>query len=304
MAAPRPLVWLASHPKSGSTWLRFQLHHLLHGPPGSSADVNRGMPSIHDEDPAPWTAALQVGGVMLSHKAPGPHLARLPPGDGVILLVRHPADAVLSDARFFALTQLDAYVQSKGRTVDQATDADIQHLLGLYLGGLLQQGSVPKQRRLGFGSWGEHAAGWLQTVAGRPHVVLRYEDLQRDGEAELRRVCVFLRRPLAPPALRAAVAGSHLSAMKAMQEREITARTPGRFYEARHAGAYKKGLRFVSQGRVGQGLRLPPAALERLGALWAEPMARLGYRMPGAGDPVGPLPPDLAQVVPLRTPWP
>ena len=304
MSARTPLVWLAAHPKSGSTWLRFQLHHLLHGPPATSADVNRGMPSVHDDDPTPWQMARTHGGVVLSHKAAGPHLERLPPGDGAILLVRHPADAVLSDARFFALTQLDAYVQSKGRAVDQATDADIQHLVGLYLGGLLQSGSVPKQRRLGFGSWGEHAGSWLAQLQDRPHVVVRYEDLKQDGVRQLGRICTFLGLQVDDARLRSAIAGSDLSAMKAMQEREISQKRPGRFYEARHEGAYARGLRFVAKGQVGGGLRLPAAALERLARLWAEPMQRLGYQMPSAGPAVAPLPPDLVHVRPIGSPWP
>lgn len=302
MSALRPLVWLASHPKSGSTWLRFQLHHLLHGPPASSAAVNRGMPSLHDDDPAFWREALDLGGIVLSHKARDAHLERLPAGDGTILLVRHPADAVLSDARFFALTQLDDFVRSRGRAPAEATDADAQHLVGLYLNSLLQSGSVPKQRRLGFGSWGEHATSWIAGTRGHPGVVVRYEDLKRDPVAELRRIGQFLGRPVSAASLRAAVAGSDLSSMKQMQEREIAARTPGRFYEARHEGAYARGLRFVSHGQVGTGLRLPQAALERLGGLWSGPMARLGYQM--GEDAVQAMPAALRGVRPLRRPWP
>ena len=146
----------------------------------------------------------------------------------------------------------------------------------MYLNALLQSGSVPKQRRLGFGSWGEHATSWLDELNAQPSLVVRYEDLKQDPLEALRRISVFLGRPVPTTALQAAVTGSDLSAMKRMQEQEIAARTPGRFYEARHEGAYARGLRFVSHGRVGAGLRLPQGALERLGTLWSGPMARLG----------------------------
>ncbi|MEC7946355.1 MAG: sulfotransferase domain-containing protein, partial [Myxococcota bacterium] len=253
-------------------------------------------------DPAPWRSALEGGGVVLSHKARDHHLAKHPVGDGVILLVRHPADAVLSDARFFALTQLDNFVRGCGRRPDEATDADAQHLVGMYLNALLQSGSVPKQRRLGFGSWGEHATSWLDELNAQPSLVVRYEDLKQDPLEALRRISVFLGRPVPTTALQAAVTGSDLSAMKRMQEQEIAARTPGRFYEARHEGAYARGLRFVSHGRVGAGLRLPQGALERLGTLWSGPMARLGYRM--GPDAVAPLPATFDRSRPLQRPWP
>ena len=54
---PTNCTWLAAFPKSGSTWLRFLLHHLLHGPPAVSRDVDRALPSIHDDERTWWTEA-------------------------------------------------------------------------------------------------------------------------------------------------------------------------------------------------------------------------------------------------------
>lgn len=292
-------VWLAAHPKSGSTWLRFLLHHLLFGAPQGSGDVNRRMPSIHDDDATTWRRALVEGGIVLTHKTRTAHRERLRSGDGFVLLVRHPADAVVSDARFFALTQLDGYLAKNGIKHSECGPEHVDHLVGLYLTNLLQHGSVPKQRRLGFGSWGEHAGSWLAALDGSPHVVLRYEDLQRAPHAELRRVCTFLGRVVAKDRLDASVRGSDLSAMRAMQEREIANEEPGRFYEPRHRGAYAAGLRFVDHGKAGRGLRLPAVARERLVALWGPVMARLGYRMDGGVAAVDALPADLVGVHPL-----
>jgi aryl sulfotransferase len=292
-------VWLAAHPKSGSTWLRFLLHHLRFGAPEGSADVNRRMPSIHDDDATSWRGALVEGGVVLTHKTWGAHRKRLPAGDGVVLLVRHPADAVVSDARFFALTQLDGYLAKNGIPQGDCGPEHVDHLVSLYLTNLLQTGSVPKQRRLGFGSWGEHAGSWLAALDGRPRVVLRYEDLQRAPHAELGRVCAFLGLTVPPARVDSAVRGSDLAAMRALQEREIAAREPGRFYEARHQSAYAAGLRFVDHGKAGRGRRLPPVARERLVALWGPVMERLGYRVDGDVAAVDPLPADLVRVHPL-----
>ena len=41
------IVWLASYPKSGNTWLRFLLYCYLFGAPRDSAQILRKLPDIH-----------------------------------------------------------------------------------------------------------------------------------------------------------------------------------------------------------------------------------------------------------------
>ncbi len=295
---PQPL-WLSAFPKSGSTWLRFMLQHLIHGPPRSSQDVEHGMPSIHTEESGGWRAALQRGGIVLTHKSFAAQAAFHPRVDAFIQMVRHPADVVLSDAHFFALTQLDEKMAREKGT--RSVEVVMRELGQLYLTTVLHYGKVPKQDRLGFGSWSENVGGWLEQRAHCPNILLRYEDLRADPVAQLERICTFLGLARSPDALRRAADGSSVAAMKAMQEREIQAELPGRFYNPRHRAAYQAGLRFVRTGGVGQSLLGDPAVVAKLEEHFGSGMQRLGYTFEAGAGAAQPLAPSLLQVRPLRS---
>ncbi len=286
-----PLIWLAAFPKSGSTWLRFLLHHLLHGPPERSRDVDARVPSIHDEDVSLWQRAVIGGGVVLTHRERASHAERYRAGAGFIQMVRHPADVVLSDAHFFALTQLDRKIETDAdhRPVGQV----MNELALMYVQTVLRVGKVPKQDRLGMGTWSENVESWLACRNQQPSVLVRFEDLRANPVAELERVCRFLRLQRSPEQLAAAAAGADVVEMKAMQEREIREQIPGRFYNPRHATAYRAGLRFVRKGAVGQRDLLQGVVGERLHQLFGGTMVRLGYTLGASGSVAGALDPEL-----------
>ena len=247
-------TWLAAFPKSGSTWLRFLMHHLLHGPPAISRDVDRALPSIHDDERKWWTEALTRRSIVLTHKCVSAQLERFSEISSFIQVVRHPADVLLSDAHFFALTQLDSRLKKLGPGADPA--AVMQDLANTYLNLVLVRGKVPKQDRLGFGTWTENVDGWLAQLEQRPSILIRYEDLKAQPMEQLGRLCQFLGLERSPEQLESASNGASVESMKAMQEREIRNQTPGRFYNPRHQQAYGMGLRFVRKGAVGQELLL------------------------------------------------
>ena len=193
---PTNCTWLAAFPKSGSTWLRFLLHHLLHGPPAVSRDVDRALPSIHDDERTWWTEALTQRSIVLTHKCVSAQLERFSEISSFIQVVRHPADVLLSDAHFFALTQLDSRLKKLGDGADPSVV--MQDLANTYLNLVLVRGKVPKQDRLGFGTWTENVDGWLGQLAQRPSILIRYEDLKAQPIEQLRRLCQFLRLERTP----------------------------------------------------------------------------------------------------------
>jgi len=232
---PSPLIWLAAFPKSGSTWLRFLLHHLLHGPPERSRDVDRRLPSIHDEDASLWREAVIGGGIVLTHREQRSHSERYRVGDGFIQMVRHPADVILSDAHFFALTQFDQMMADEAQA--RPAVEVMRELTLLYINGVLHFGKVPKQDRLGFGTWSANVESWLAQRGRQPGLLVRFEDLRGQPAVELGRICAFLGIERSPEQSEAARAGADVSAMKQMQEREIREQIPGRFYNPRYQGA-------------------------------------------------------------------
>lgn len=257
------------------------------------------MPSIHTEESRGWRAALERGGIVLTHKSFAAQAAFHPRVDAFIQLVRHPADVVLSDAHFFALTQLDKKMATEGGA--RSVEVVMRELGQLYLTTVLHYGKVPKQDRLGFGSWSENVSGWLDQRGRCPNILLRYEDLRADPIAELDRICKFLGITRSPEELRRAADGSSVEAMKAMQEREIQTKVPGRFYNPRHQVAYRAGLRFVRTGGVGQSLLEDPAVVSKLEEHFGSAMQRLGYTFEAGAGAAQPLAPRLLQVRPLRS---
>ncbi len=278
----RPIIWLASFPKSGSTWLRFLLHHLFYGPPPASAVLDVRMPSLHGDHEAAGNAVGR-GGVVLTHKAADTHHARWPAGAATIHLVRHPIDVVMSDMRFFVMTQLQGWLQQERRSHEDPRPEDIQALAQMFLTTTLQGRPTPQRRELGVGTWDHHTTSWLDRTG--PGLTLRYEDLRRAPTVQLRRLLEMLGLPLPEQRVEAAVAACDVEAMRAMQEREIQQRIPGRFYDPNHAAGYKAGLRFVGPARMAD-LSLPPTVRLQLAQLYAEPMARLGYSLEADQPPV------------------
>ena len=291
----RPVLWLASFPKSGSTWLRFLLHHLFYGPPARSALLDVGVPSLHGDKEAP-DAAVARGGVVLTHKAADAHHDRWPAGGGFIHLVRHPVDVVMSDTRFFVMTQLDGYLRSQGRRPDELRKEDVQSLASLFLKSVLQGQATPQRRELGVGTWGQHTRSWLGRSG--PGIRLRYEDLRAQPKAELRRLLDALQLPIPDARIDQAVAACDVANMRRMQEQEIREQVPGRFYDPAHAAGYKAGLRFVGPAKVGDLVSLPAALRHKLGERLAPLLDALGYQM-SSDAPVLARPSSMDAVLPI-----
>jgi hypothetical protein len=161
-------AFLLSFPKTGRTWLRVMLAHLLaehYERPvvGERAmqtrlDAGSGAPCIvirHDGNPHKHTVAE-----IARHR-------REYAGCRVMLLVRDPRDAIVSN--YFQVTRRDHWF-----------DGDI----GEYL--RWPRGSLDSMLRY-YDVWAK------QRHVAAEFLLLRYEDLRRDTARELRRIAAFLR---------------------------------------------------------------------------------------------------------------
>ncbi len=176
------IVWLASYPRSGNTFLRVVLHALYGVPTYSVYD---------DDDPV----AQRVGPDLVGYRRkPGSrdfmaasdelffvktHKRRKADGWPAIYLVRDGRDAVVSHARLRASLQ----DPSGKRSFDTFLREEITRP---YIEG--QPSS---------GTWGGNVSSWLGN-AGAPLVVLKYEDLVADAAAAARHVVSSLMLPLLP----------------------------------------------------------------------------------------------------------
>lgn len=262
----KPIVWLASYPKSGNTWLRVLLANLLsrsqqpfplHAVPfgfavddfrfgeltGVSAadctadEVESLIPAclrVHGTEAAACAARGQYNPRSL-HKAHAACVANragepLFPADvsaGAVYIVRNPLNVAVSWA-----------FHAEGGNV--AKSVALVNDVGAAIGGKDRM-----QYRTRLLDWSGHVRSWC--AAPFPVLTVRYEDLLADAVHELRRVARFLGcEGVTEARLRQAVAWSEFKSLRRREERDGFPGTlptnPGLFFREGGAGSWRRTL--------------------------------------------------------------
>ena len=270
------IVWLASYPKSGNTWLRAFLHNLLRDPQ-EGYDINNldhftvgessyGWYKMIDARPLEAYTTAEVAALRPKvHR----HLTTLFPDSvfakthcavmedhgfptvtfevtaGAIYVVRNPLDVALSYAHHLGATADDVIgFMARPGTMSPASNNHVHELLG---------------------SWSEHVESWTARPNRALHVV-RYEDMLSKPQSTFAGIARFL--SLKPPRdrLERAIARS---SFRVLQEQE-------RRHGFKERG--EKAERFFRQGTAGQWRKeLTGEQVERVVATHGEQMRRFGY---------------------------
>lgn len=277
---PGPVVWLASYPKSGNTWLRAMITALMDGN-GATPDLGdmvggseHGERLFLDElcgvvsdsltydqlKPYLRNMRLQWGDLAAApsivkthdrfgHTADGLPLFPIEATRMAILIVRHPLDVAVSYAAHNS-SDLDNSIErlEDDRAMLNATPTRGSEYLPVDLG-----------------SWSAHTASWLDQRA-LPMLVLRYEDMLDDPAGALMQVAKACGIDASPET--AATAARACSIERLREAESATGfgeRPPG-------MGA------FFREGRRGRGAELlSPAQVARLQAAHSQIAERLGY---------------------------
>jgi len=163
------LIWIASYPRSGNTWLRIVLYYLCGYP--SWSRYLRPRPST-----SPWSLGqLDLAGA--SAQIESPELVWVKTHERAERDA-HPAVYVVRDGRD-TLVSYAWFTLNFERALPDPIDPQLFRKT-LYD---LMVGDSP------FGTWSENVRSWLR----RPNtVVVKFEDLLRDPHAELRRATAGL----------------------------------------------------------------------------------------------------------------
>ena len=255
-----PLVWLrhrgldpkdtfvASYPRSGSTWLRFLLFEILTKCEASFDDVNRYIPDVGLHGTA--VPLMPNGGrVIKTHEAYRPDYKR------ALYIVRDVRDVALSEY---------AYQKAQGWI-----SCTFQEFLNAFVRGTVN----------GYGSWEEHVRGWLESplAAGGNLILVRYSDLRRNTKASLSRIIDFLGVDVDKQIVEQAI---HHNSVQNMRKKED--RTPQIGYDPR-TKSIDEDKRFVRSGVVGGWReRLTPAQAEFVLQRAGRMLAQLGFEEDGA----------------------
>lgn len=278
----RPIVWLASYPKSGNTWFRALLANLGGSEHGGPASIDAlGAPIFSSRsrfdriagiESADLTAAEadrlrpQVFARLAGAAADGApqyfkiHDAFLSPGEnqplipidatrGAIYLVRNPLDVCVSYARHS----------------DWDIDTTIRHMADERHAMSRSRRRLDSQLRQHLSSWSGHVRGWIDNGRIPVHVV-RYEDLKARPLETATAAFAFAGLEHGPKEIEQAIEWSCFERLQAQE------RVGGFSEKPEHMPA------FFRQGVVGGWrLDLTPGQVARITGDHAEIMRRLGY---------------------------
>ncbi|MCU0893041.1 MAG: sulfotransferase domain-containing protein [Rhodospirillales bacterium] len=271
-----PILWLASYPKSGNTWLRAFLANYLRNT-GRPEDIN-ALPefALGDMRIEPY---LRISGKEpaalsrdeINRLRPQAHRALAAAASGLVPVKTHSAIATVGgvptitpEVTFGAIyvirNPLDVAVSFSHHyavSLDQAVTAIC--FRGLEIPA--KEGHVVQI----ISDWSTHVRSWL-TASGLNLKTLRYEDMLASPRRAFAAVCAFLGMPKDEARLRRAI---RHSAFKVLAEQE---RKEGFVERARGAAA------FFRRGQAG-GWReeLTPAQVEAILACHRPLMTELGY---------------------------
>jgi hypothetical protein len=261
MDSVRNIVWIASYPKSGNTWVRFMACNLLFGLQESAEGLNLLAPDIHEMGAQRLAAHA---GLVKTHF---PYSAALPLAErtaAALYVVRHPADVLVSN---FHYAQRSAGI---GAATRQEFDR--------YVDRFIEFRGDPRWIELGMGSWEANVRSWLGRRHPFPVLSVRYEALS----AEPNKICATMARLLRPASteaeITAAVGNASFDRMRELEAADIRAQRIGIFYKPYLKAAIDGGRRFMRSGTVGEGARLlTPHQHARLAQAFAPLLAGLGY---------------------------
>ncbi len=122
-----------------------------------------------------------------------------------------------------------------------------------------------------YGNWGENVGSWLGARRGTPNfIVVRYEDLLENTEAQLARLAEMLILPVSGDQLCRAVENSRADRMRELEQTQ----------HGQHKGlkTSRPDIPFVRVAKAGQWhTELPPEMAQQIEAAWGPTMRELGY---------------------------
>lgn len=270
------LIWLASYPKSGNTWMRSFLHNLFrnsHKPvsvneiddfclSGSGAGWYKRYtstpPAQLSEDEIArfrmqvqrdFTSVFPDSVFVKTHDYLGEHngvpLHNMDVTAGAIYIVRNPLDVVLSMAPHFGVSVEEAITALASETAGTTTND--QHVAEHY------------------GSWSTHVRTWTRHPSPGL-LVMRYEDMLDKPRKSFKAVVNFLGLKPSSERLERAIKFSSFKVLKAQEEKEGFKERP------------QTSKSFFREGKRDQWReKLTPDQVRRIISVHHEQMARFGY---------------------------
>jgi len=225
------IIWLASYPKTGGTYLSSLLYSYFYGPIDKSTDLSEQIPDINDLSGKSRALNLKSdkttfvkGHYMYSEEHP--YLDHM---IGFIYLIRNPRDILLSSAKMLGATQSNELLRINAKNfIDNLGD--------------------PKWDKLGFGNIPENFGSWLCATGRFPHLFIKYEELRNDPALAMEKLITFCGQPVNFAKINQAISNCSLEKSRALEMKEKEAKVESIY------PVLPGGNTFVGEGKMGQSL--------------------------------------------------
>ena len=249
------ILWLASYPKSGNTWLRAFVHNLMRNP-REPFDINRMSELTAGDSQTHWFRRLDprppaaLGRADLARLRPEVHAAIARSARDTVMVKTHNALVEVAGAPMITQTLTAAaiyvvrnpldvvvsYADHLGESVDNIIT--IMETTGFETPA--SESHVPEHHS----DWSTHVESWTGRAHPQLHVV-RYEDMSRRPGPTFRAITAFLGLKPTRERLERAVRHSSFRALRAQEDRAgFIERTPvqKRFFRAGKPGGWQGAL--------------------------------------------------------------
>ena len=212
-------VFLASYPRSGSTWLRFMLFEILTGQSSEFANVNAAFRPVGEHRHG-RPLFVGEGRLIGTHEKYRHHYQH------AFYLVRDVRDVALSE---YAREQEAGFIRRDFTS---------------YLRALLEGHNR-------HGSWQSHVTSWLHSPMaqrGELHVI-RFDQLRNNTSETLANLVGFLGFEVSHEAIQNAITNNSVKKMREKEDRVHSGRASGKIPRRPYKGSTEEG-RFVRQGSI------------------------------------------------------
>lgn len=226
------IVWLASYPRSGNTFLRVLLHNYLFGKTDDGRIIEERIPDLHKLSMRQATLDKNSD-IACFVKTHFMYTDSHPYADdtiGFVYLLRNPRDVLLSNAKYLNAT-------SSTEELSEFAKSFILH------------NGVTRWYHMKYGAWSENIASWLMQANKTSSMFIKYEELRQNTSNTLGMLIRFIGMEPDQQKLRYAVDSTTIESMRNMETKESTLGGIHLFNKPEGGEDH-----FVGEGRMNQSL--------------------------------------------------
>jgi len=235
------IVWLASYPKSGNTFLRLLLYRYIYANSINTTQIEQIIPDLHKLLSRGEQLNLEINSSILvkTHFLFSNDHPYFENTAGFIYILRNPRDVLLSNARYLGY------------------DKDYNSLYS-FAESFINNLGVPRWKNRHMGNYIEHLTNWLNYINQFPHLFIKYESLRNSTVETLTHIINFLRLDVNEERIKTVVEECQIDNLRQIEIQEKSIKENTLFDKL------PQGKLFIGQGKMNQSLTTISQEIENL----------------------------------------